>query len=475
MQIFKNSASPIYRIYRNRSFYSRFFCNNQQQKSHFEDVGSSMASRLKTRSVIRFRGPDTIKFLQGLVTNDVRKFGEAIGEKTSTLTTPNVSTVSETPIYAAMLTPQGRFLYDLFIYRPSRSYEKLDKTGSKPGSNPTDDPFDLLADVDATVTDELMDCFHKFRLRSNVDIENLSEEFSCWQRFGKNLSTSSDSKEEPEASALGWGAGVDKAGQSSTKGNTSGWQWYKDPRLDSLGFRGIFPSNTIPPLVEANKETDELNYLQWRVEKGVAEGSTEIPKVMFRLSGYMDPKARVKKKVLNFVEPNLYICIWKWSRPLLFSWALGCHSMSSDMNTKHIIYRIATLLRKNRGEAIPLEYNLAGLNAISFDKGCYVGQESVARTHHRGVIRKRLLPLKFLNKSGDEVEQKVAPGSEVVGVSSDKKVGTVTTALGSRGMGLLRLEEAFKGSGSLSLKGQDNVKIEVIRPDWWPSEWFPDH
>ncbi|KAI3940009.1 hypothetical protein MKW98_029785 [Papaver atlanticum] len=405
MQIFKNSSSPIYKIYRNRIFYSRFFCNNQQQKSHFEDVGSSMASHLKTRSVIRFRGPDTIKFLQGLVTNDVRKFGEAIGEKTSTLTTPNVSTVSETPIYAAMLTPQGRFLYDLFIYRPSRSYEKLDKTGSKPGSNPTDDPFDLLADVDATVMDELMDCFLKFRLRSNVDIENVSEEFSCWQRFGKNLSTSSDSKEEPEASALGWGAGVDKAGQSSTKGNTSGWQWYKDPRLDSLGFRGIFPSNTIPPLVEANKETDELNYLQWRVEKGVAEGSTEIPK----------------------------------------------------------------------GEAIPLEYNLAGLNAISFDKGCYVGQESVARTHHRGVIRKRLLPLKFLNKSGNEVEQKVAPGSEVVGVSSDKKVGTVTTALGSRGMGLLRLEEAFKGSGSLSIKGQDDVKIEVIRPDWWPSEWFPDH
>jgi len=31
-------------------------------------------------------------------------------------------------------------------------------------------------------------------------------------------------------------------------------------------------------LIEADKETDENNYLQWRVEKGVAEGSTEIPK-----------------------------------------------------------------------------------------------------------------------------------------------------------------------------------------------------
>ena len=50
------------------------------------------------------------------------------------------------------------------------------------------------------------------------------------------------------------------------------------------------------------------------------------------------------------------------------------------------------------GEAIPLEYNLAGLNAISFDKGCYVGQEFIARTHHRGVIRKRLLPFELVDE-----------------------------------------------------------------------------
>ncbi|GJX45820.1 putative transferase, mitochondrial, partial [Tanacetum coccineum] len=46
-------------------------------------------------------------------------------------------------------------------------------------------------------------------------------------------------------------------------------------------------------------------------------------------------------------------------------------------------------------------------------KGSYIGQELIARSHHRGVIRKRLPPLKFLNESGTEVEQKVAPSSEV--------------------------------------------------------------
>ncbi|EEF50994.1 aminomethyltransferase, putative [Ricinus communis] len=245
----------------------------------------------------------------------------------------------------------------------------------------------------------------EYRLRSKVEIENVAGEFSCWQRFGGNLTETSKVADEPEAASVGWGSGVDRAARSSTQGDGHGWQWFKDPRLDCLGFRGIFPSNQTPPLVESDKETNEKNYQLWRIENGVAEGSIEIPK----------------------------------------------------------------------GEAIPLEYNLACLNAISFDKGCYVGQELVARTHHRGVIRKRLLPLMFLDDSGTEVEEKVAPGSEVIDTTSCKKVGFVTAALGCRGLGVLRLEEAWKGSGSLIIEGQDDLKVETIRPKWWPAEWFPEH
>lgn len=73
------------------------------------------------------------------------------------------------------------------------------------------------------------------------------------------------------------------------------------------------------------------------------------------------------------------------------------------------------------------------------------------------------------------MEQKVAPGSEVIDTASGKKVGPVTTALGCRGLGLLRLEEAFKTSGSLTIQGQEDVKVEAIRPKWWPAEWFPEH
>ncbi|GKA02218.1 putative transferase, mitochondrial [Tanacetum coccineum] len=367
------------------------------------DVGP-MASRLKTRSVVRFSGPDTLKFLQGLITNDVRRFGDSVGDEKASLVTPNVPASSVRSLYAAMLNPQGRFLYDLFLYEATRVEERIDESGSGPGSG--DDGVVLLADVDASVLDELVDTFNKYRLRSKVDIENVGEEFSCWQRFGADHHKRQPSSlEDPQAASVGWGGAIDPTGSSSSQGNNTGLQWHKDPRLDCLGFRGIFPSNSIPPMVEADTETAEENYLLWRLERGVAEGSIEIPK----------------------------------------------------------------------GEAIPLEYNLAGLNAISFDKGCYIGQELIARSHHRGVIRKRLLPLKFLNESGAEVEQKVAPSSEVTSLKSGKKAGTVTTALGSRGLGVLRLEEAFKESGNLVIKGQEDVKVEPIRPEWWPTEWFLEH
>lgn len=39
--------------------------------------------------------------------------------------------------------------------------------------------------------------------------------------------------------------------------------------------------------------------------------------------------------------------------------------------------------------ALPLEANFDFMNGVDYRKGCYVGQELTARTHHKGVVRKR--------------------------------------------------------------------------------------
>lgn len=364
-----------------------------------------LACRLASRAVVRFRGPEAARFLNSLLTNDVLSHGPSSAQPQRYAPTPNAPARAPPPQYAALLTPQGRVLYDLFLYRPAPRSQMLDRTGSAPqtGETPGGEGGDgeVLADVDAAEVDELLACFKRYRLRSKVEIDNVSEEFLCWQRFGSDVAHAGPSTQEPEAQSIGWGQGSDHAAESSAQGNGHGWQWLKDPRLDILGYRGIFPADTIPPLVEADKEADERHYLLWRIENGVAEGSTEIPK----------------------------------------------------------------------GEAIPLEYNLAGLNAISFEKGCYIGQELIARTHHRGVIRKRLIPLKFADENDKELEQAVAPGSDVVDEASGKKVGTVSTALGSRGMGLLRLDAALKQNATLAISDNQDMRVKAIKPDWWPSEW----
>ena len=43
--------------------------------------------------------------------------------------------------------------------------------------------------------------------------------------------------------------------------------------------------------------------------------------------------------------------------------------------------------------ALMLEAGLDQLGAVDFEKGCYVGQEVTARTHYRGLVKRRLVPL----------------------------------------------------------------------------------
>ncbi len=43
-------------------------------------------------------------------------------------------------------------------------------------------------------------------------------------------------------------------------------------------------------------------------------------------------------------------------------------------------------------DQFPLNMNFEHLNAISFNKGCYIGQELTQRTYHTGVLRKVAMP-----------------------------------------------------------------------------------
>ncbi|KAG9464414.1 hypothetical protein GDO78_019973, partial [Eleutherodactylus coqui] len=112
------------------------------------------------------------------------------------------------------------------------------------------------------------------------------------------------------------------------------------------------------------------------------------------------------------------------------------------------------------GVALPLESNLVYMNGISFSKGCYVGQELTARTHHTGVIRKRLVPVHFSSPLPSEFH-----GAEIT-TTSGKSAGKYRAGMEDLGLALLRLAHVGE---ELQLKGGGaTVSVTASVPEWWP-------
>src|SRR5581483_2358029 len=102
-----------------------------------------------------------------------------------------------------------------------------------------------------------------------------------------------------------------------------------------------------------------------------------------------------------------------------------------------------------------LDAGLEELHGVSFDKGCYVGQELTARMKHRGTARKRLLPV----TAQAPLPQ---PGTAVKAGKTD--IGEITSVYGNRGFALVRLDRLEEAGGhALDANG---IAVNVTRPAW---------
>lgn len=104
-------------------------------------------------------------------------------------------------------------------------------------------------------------------------------------------------------------------------------------------------------------------------------------------------------------------------------------------------------------KAILLESGLDELNAISWTKGCYMGQELTARTKYRGLVRKRLFPVKIEGPAPEN-------GAEIF--LADSSVGEMRSSRNGYGLALLRIE-VVKGAETLQC-GKTSLKPYI--PDW---------
>lgn len=177
--------------------------------------------------------------------------------------------------------------------------------------------------------------------------------------------------------------------------------------------------------------------------------------MMYRLRAKLDITMAADKAVavgaqsgVSYVDPRLAQMGWRA--------IVDAHTLAAGEGYDAL--RISQGLGASRGdigsgEFFVHEANLDQLNAVSFSKGCYVGQEVVSRTQHRGTARNRILPVRF---SGG-----VERGADIT--SRKQRIGTMLSSHNGNGLALMRLDRLAEVTQPL-LTG--DVRIGVSKPSW---------
>lgn len=179
---------------------------------------------LESRKLLKVSGNDAPLFLQGLVTNDMQHFEEGANS-----------------MYAMFLNNKGRVLYDTLIYK----WEGNDS---------------FLIECDRNVHTSLLKHLKLYKLRRNVDIGDVSEEFRLYTLVIPTEAT------------------VDTTLHPKKNVNI-----FKDPRLADLGHRVVVTSKADNSYIEnllgegTTIASNEIGYKYLRHKLGVSEGADDLP------------------------------------------------------------------------------------------------------------------------------------------------------------------------------------------------------
>lgn len=157
-----------------------------------EHITALTYAPLTGRALVRVAGEDARGFLQGLVSNDIDK----------------VSATSA--VYAALLTPQGKYLHDFFVVERDSA---------------------LCLDCDGARIEDLLRRLRMYRLRAKVEIDVLEPAHRVYALIG--------------------GGALAAAGLSSQPGDCRGVEGgvvFTDPRLADAGARAILPEGDVAAL-----------------------------------------------------------------------------------------------------------------------------------------------------------------------------------------------------------------------------------
>jgi folate-binding protein YgfZ len=104
-------------------------------------------------------------------------------------------------------------------------------------------------------------------------------------------------------------------------------------------------------------------------------------------------------------------------------------------------------------KSILLEAGFDELNGVDWQKGCYIGQELTARTKYRGLIKRRLMPVRI---------EGPPPYPGAIVTADGREVGEMRSSRDGLGLALLRIEP-LRGGKTLAA---DEATLVPVRPAW---------
>ncbi len=261
--------------------------------------------KLEDRIIIELIGTNTKDFLQALITNNID------------LVSCNKS------IYAALLSPQGKYIFDFFIF---------------------ESPLNGLLSIDCERNryQELLEKLNIYKLRSKIDF-NINKNITIFSIYGSDYSK------------LILDLEMNNIEGDTKKVNNN--IIIIDPRNKNLGLR-IY-SNTDNSL----KKLDQIPY-------GTA--------------------SELDYNRIQLTVPNPAV----------------------DLEIE---------------KSFLIENNFELINAIDFNKGCYIGQENTARQKYRGTTKKKLVAVRVIGQNISN-GTKIFHDKKIIGTmrSSCKDIGLVT-------------------------------------------------
>jgi tRNA-modifying protein YgfZ len=297
-------------------------------------------AHLADRGVVRVTGEEAKGFLDGLLTCDLDRAMPGRAR------------------YGALLTPQGKILFDFIVFAG---------VGADGG---------YLLDCAKAQAQDLAKRLGFYKLRAKVVVTDLSDVFGIVAGWGDSINPGDGLAlaDDPRLPALGWRAVVRRDGFSSPPVWGEGLMPEREAKL---GFAD-----------SPHPAGGEGEYHAHRIALGVPEGG------------------------------------------------------------KDFVF----------GDAFPHEALMDQLHGVDFDKGCYVGQEVVARMEHRGTARTRIVPLVYLNGGAAEAGAEVTAG--------ERSIGKTGSSAGVRGLAMVRLDRAAEAIAAGATIRAGNRPVRIEKPAW---------